>query len=358
MAIHLGLLCASAILAVLVCVAAQGGSSRFPAIMVFGDSTLDPGNNNNINTPAKANFPPYGRDFPGRIPTGRFTNGKLSSDYLASALGIKDLVPAYLDRSLSSNDLLTGVSFASAGSGYDNMTAESGNVIALWKQVQYFREYISRITSIVGAERASSIVSNSLYYLAAGNADWGVSYFFNIGNAQNNRAMNYTIPQYTDLLINSGLGTITDLYNAGARKFIVAGLSILGCSPSERTFLAVAGRPCNARINDASAYFNRHWAPALSNLESSLPGSTIVYSDIYDIVVDAVAYPFRYGFIDPTRGCCGTGLVEVGRDCARAAAISCPDASRFLWWDSVHPTSAMYEIIANLVMQRDVPRLP
>ena len=85
------------------------------------------------------------------------------------------------------------------------------------------------------------------------------------------------------------------MYNARARKFIVAGMSILGCSPSKRTFLVVAGRPCNVRINDASTYFNRNWAPALSNLESSLLGSTIVYSDIYDIVVDAVAYPFRYG---------------------------------------------------------------
>ncbi|KAH9298711.1 hypothetical protein KI387_030393, partial [Taxus chinensis] len=327
MATTLGLAITAAIFAVYVFLRAE--AQRFPAILVFGDSTLDPGNNNNINTPAKANFPPYGRDFPGGIPTGRFSNGKLTSDYLASALGLKETVPPYLDPTLSSDDLLTGVSFASAGSGYDNMTSESGNVIALWRQIQYFKEWKSRVASAVGPQRASAIVSESLYYLAAGNADFGVSYFFNIGNIQNNRAMNFTVPQYIDFLVKSGTGYITDLYNGGARKFIIAGLSILGCSPSERTFLAVAGRPCNVRINQASDAFNRKWSPALANLQRSLPGSTIVYSDIYDIVVDAVTFPLNYGFLSTTTGCCGTGLVEVGRDCARAARLSCPDASRF-----------------------------
>ena len=46
------------------------------------DSTLDAGNNNNINALAKCNFLPYDRDFPGGIPTGRFSNGKLTSDFL------------------------------------------------------------------------------------------------------------------------------------------------------------------------------------------------------------------------------------------------------------------------------------
>jgi hypothetical protein len=49
---------------------------------VFGDSTVDPGNNNYINTLFKSNFPPYGKDFPNNAPTGRFCNGKLSTDFI------------------------------------------------------------------------------------------------------------------------------------------------------------------------------------------------------------------------------------------------------------------------------------
>lgn len=93
-----------------------------PAIIVFGDSIVDPGNNNNLETLIKCNFPPYGRDFMGGKPTGRFSNGKVPTDLIAEELGIKEFLPAYLDPNLQPNDLLTGVSFASGASGYDPLT--------------------------------------------------------------------------------------------------------------------------------------------------------------------------------------------------------------------------------------------
>lgn len=53
-----------------------------PALIIFGDSIMDVGNNNYIKTIVKCNFPPYGRDFKQRIPTGRFSNGRVPSDML------------------------------------------------------------------------------------------------------------------------------------------------------------------------------------------------------------------------------------------------------------------------------------
>lgn len=58
--------------------------ASFPAIFVFGDSTVDPGNNNYIGTPFKSDFPPYGIDFANHIPTGRFTNGRLVTDFIGN----------------------------------------------------------------------------------------------------------------------------------------------------------------------------------------------------------------------------------------------------------------------------------
>ena len=58
------------------------GTTQFPALIVLGDSTLDAGNNNNIDTLMKCNFPTYGRDFPSGIPTRRFSNGKITSYFL------------------------------------------------------------------------------------------------------------------------------------------------------------------------------------------------------------------------------------------------------------------------------------
>lgn len=47
----------------------------------------------------------------------------------ASKLGVKELLPAYLDPNLESQDLLTGVSFASGGAGYDPITSETAVIL-------------------------------------------------------------------------------------------------------------------------------------------------------------------------------------------------------------------------------------
>lgn len=67
---------------VLVSAVVVHGDPLVPALIIFGDSVVDVGNNNNLATTAiKANFPPYGRDFVTHKPTGRFCNGKLATDF-------------------------------------------------------------------------------------------------------------------------------------------------------------------------------------------------------------------------------------------------------------------------------------
>lgn len=43
---------------------------------------MDNGNNNDLDTQAKVNYPPYGVDFADG-PTGRFTNGMNQADFLS-----------------------------------------------------------------------------------------------------------------------------------------------------------------------------------------------------------------------------------------------------------------------------------
>ncbi|KAM6550101.1 hypothetical protein CsatB_021777 [Cannabis sativa] len=99
-----------------------------PAVFVFGDSVVDVGNNNNLPTLIKSNFPPYGRDFTDHKSTGRFSNGKLAIDYLIDALFFESYPQAYLSTHGSSNELLIGANFASAASGYDDSTANLYNL--------------------------------------------------------------------------------------------------------------------------------------------------------------------------------------------------------------------------------------
>lgn len=97
---------------------------KVPAVIVFGDSSVDSGNNNQISTILKSNFEPYGRDFDGGRPTGRFCNGRIPPDFISEAFGLKPLVPAYLDPMYSISDFVDGVNFASAGTGYDTATSD------------------------------------------------------------------------------------------------------------------------------------------------------------------------------------------------------------------------------------------
>lgn len=59
-------------------------SPKVPALFVIGDSTVDCGNNNFLGTFARADRPPYGRDFDTHLPTGRFCNGRIPVDYLGT----------------------------------------------------------------------------------------------------------------------------------------------------------------------------------------------------------------------------------------------------------------------------------
>ena len=76
--------------AVCVCDRAEGiklpGNETVPALIIFGDSIVDTGSSNDLGTPARCNFPLYGRDFEGGRPTGRFSNGRVPSDFLGMSI--------------------------------------------------------------------------------------------------------------------------------------------------------------------------------------------------------------------------------------------------------------------------------
>lgn len=73
---------AAVLLLLAVAAATVRGQALVPGVMIFGDSVVDAGNNNRLATLVRADFPPYGRDFPAtHAPTGRFCNGKLAMDY-------------------------------------------------------------------------------------------------------------------------------------------------------------------------------------------------------------------------------------------------------------------------------------
>jgi phospholipase/lecithinase/hemolysin len=167
--------------------------SDIPAVFAFGDSTLDPGNNNGLATLVRADHAPYGCGFPGGTATGRFSDGKLITDYIVESLGIKDLLPAYRASGLTVAEASTGVSFASGGSGIDDLTAQTAMVFTFGSQISDFRDLLGKI----GMPRAAEIAGRSLYVVSAGTNDVAMNYFILPVRADSFP----TIDQYSDYLI-------------------------------------------------------------------------------------------------------------------------------------------------------------
>lgn len=168
----------------------------FPAILIFGDSTVDTGNNNYITTAVKSNHYPYGKDFPGRVPTGRFSNGKLAVDFLASMLEIKQTVPPFLRPDLTDYELRTGVSFASAGTGFDVLTAAITRVVSMSQQLIYFKGYSERLKKIVGEKEARRIINGAFVSVSAGSNDF-IFNFYDIPT----RRIEFNVDKYQDFIL-------------------------------------------------------------------------------------------------------------------------------------------------------------
>ncbi|KAL3845342.1 hypothetical protein ACJIZ3_002745 [Penstemon smallii] len=268
---------------------------KFPAVFAFGDSLADTGNNNPLKTPIKSNFPPYGKDLNGGLPTGRFSNGKIIPDLIGTeGLGVKELIPAYNDPNLNSFDMKTGVSFASGGSGYDPLTPRITLAIPLSTQLELFKDYIQELKGIVGEEEAQQTLNHSIYLLISGNND--VANYFNVGV----RRIQYDIFSYADLLVTRASSIINEMYRLGARKIAVFSVIPVGCLPAERTVLGGFTRKCAEKINQGVKIINAKLYSETNSLTQKLPQSRVVFIDIYKPLLDAMENPQRYGNLSYT----------------------------------------------------------
>ncbi|GFP95234.1 GDSL esterase/lipase exl3 [Phtheirospermum japonicum] len=288
-------------------------NSTIPAVIVFGDSVVDTGNNNYIETIVKVNYPPYGQDFMGGKPTGRFSDGKVPSDLIAEELGIKGLLPAYFDPTLKDEDLLT--------------------VLSLSEQLEMFKEYIRKLEKIVGYEKTSTILSQSLIILVTGSNDITNTYF---GTPL--RKSQYDVSSYADFLVAYASSFVQDLYKLGARRIGVFGLPPLGCLPSQRTLKGGAERECVDLYNQAAEMFNYKLSAEMDSINTRYPAARIIYIDIYKLPLDVIHNPQKYG------------TIEVAFLCK----YTCPDAYEYVFWDSFHLTEKAYRLLVHEILKHSI----
>ncbi|KAL2475279.1 GDSL esterase/lipase [Abeliophyllum distichum] len=295
-------------------------NNSISAILVFGDSTVDSGNNNYIKTLFKANFPPYGIDFANHIPTGRFTDGRLVPDFLAEYTRVKQYIPPYLDPTLTVDDLA---------------------VIPMQKQLEYFQDYKAKLENSIGEEKTKSLISNAAFLVSAGSNDFVINYF-----GTTFRRQTYTLSNYEQLLLQNIREFIQALIDEGARLIGLVGLPPLGCLPVVITLSSgspFSPRQCNESLSQIAIDFNKKLQKELRPMQTD-QGPKIVYFDIYQPLIDILQKPSQFGFDETNIGCCGSGLIEATFAC-NAGSNVCPDPSKYVFFDSIHPTEATYNYV-------------
>ncbi|KAL0306324.1 UNVERIFIED_CONTAM: GDSL esterase/lipase [Sesamum radiatum] len=320
--------------------------AKVSSIIVFGDSTVDSGNNNYIPTVLKSNFKPYGRDFDGGRATGRFSNGRVPTDFISEAFGLKTAVPAYLDPAYTIKDFATGVCFASAGTGYDNFTSKVLSVIPLWKELEYYKEYQSRLRDYLGNDKGNEVLGEALYIISIGTNDFLENYYL-----LPSRSSEYSIEEYQKFLAGIARNFITNIYKLGARKISLTGLPPMGCLPLERTTNLASGGGCIDEYNKVAMDFNQQLQALVETLNKELSGLRLVFANPYATLYDIIQNPHSFGFEHSAIACCGTGRFEMSYLCGEDSGLSCSDANQYVFWDSFHPTEKTNGILANYAVK-------
>ncbi|CAI9105513.1 OLC1v1004444C1 [Oldenlandia corymbosa var. corymbosa] len=321
------------------------GQPLVPALILFGDSSTDVGNNNYLETLIKANFLPYGRDFINHEPTGRFCNGKLATDFTAENLGFTAYPKPYLSKEAKTpSNMLLGANFASAGSGYYDPTAKLYNTLPLSKQLELYKDYQQRLVALVGKVNASATINGSIHFISDGSSDFVQNYYVNPLLYKK-----YTTDQFSDILIQIFANFVQELYKLGARKIGVTTLPPIGCLPASITLFSEDTNKCVDKMNQAAVAFNKKLNATSQSLQAKLSNLTVVVLDIYQPLLDLVNKPIENGFFEARKACCGSGLLETSFLCNSKSPGTCANASEYVFWDGFHPTEA-----ANLVLSNDL----
>ncbi|XP_038680366.1 GDSL esterase/lipase At5g03610-like isoform X2 [Tripterygium wilfordii] len=278
-------------------------------LFVFGDSYADTGNwRKSGGGPWKE---PYGITYPGE-PAGRFSNGRVLSDYIASFLGIQSPLPFQLrDMGKPQN----GMNFAYGGTGvFDTLASDQPNMTT---QIKFFQQLLEE-NVFTKQDLNSSIALVSL----AGN-DYGLS--------------KSVIEQLT-----LNLKTIHDL---GVPKIAVTSVEPMGCLP--QVTASSSYQNCSEGLNSVSQSHNKLLQQAVDSLNKEMGKPIIQILDLYNAFWTTL-------FNTPNQ----TGSMEVGSSLLKPCCVGvsseyscgnvdqnggkkyevCKNPESSFFWDIIHPS--------------------
>ncbi len=278
-----GLILASTVLPVKVLAA------TFSQLVVYGDSLSDLGRASALTGGAA---PPYSA-----LTNGRFSNGPLWVEYLATSLGI---FPTPINPPSAINATNFAVGGATTGTG-NTVVAPLGGI----------QDQVS-IGSISDPNALYIIWGGANDYLGGGITNPGVP----VGNLS---------------------AQISTLISRGATNILVPNLPDLGALPVTRNL-----GQTSSNLTALTQAHNGGLATSLNLLGQANPGVKLTLLDVNSLFNQAVTSPSSFGFTDVTTQC-----ITINSLCTT------PDS--FLFWDDIHPTTAGHQLIGNLAFNAIVP---
>ncbi|KAJ8770897.1 hypothetical protein K2173_021812 [Erythroxylum novogranatense] len=312
------------------------GNPQVPCYFIFGASYYDNGNNNALLTTAKANFLPYGIDFP-QGATGRFSNGRNTPDFIAELLGFNSYIQPFL-AGKDDQDILTGVNYASGSSGIRFETGmHLGARYSMDEQLWHHLLTVSRIAEILTDRNSSAedYLNKCLYSVAMGDNDY-INNYFNPQFYPTSKL--YTPDQYGSILIEEYDLQLRTLYKLGARKVAVIGIGPLGCAPVVVEIAVATGASCADMVNNGLQIFNTKLVQLVNELNRDLPDAKFIYVNAFQIYSSLFT-----GFKVTNASCCE---VITGTAACVPLTKPCPDRDDHFWWDGLHPSESINRMFA------------
>ncbi|XP_004237239.1 GDSL lipase [Solanum lycopersicum] len=322
-------------------------------VFVFGDSMFDPGNNNYITNPSayKANFEPYGISY-FKHPTGRFSDGRLLPDFIAEFANLP-MIPSFY-QALHNHSINHGVNFASAGAGCLDETYRE-KVIPLNTQLGNFKIIRKKLLAQLGEKGSKAMLSNAVYLFSIGNNDYLRLYDIPDIPSDSSCLAYTTEHEYMNMVMDSLVTVMMEIYKLGGRKFGIQDLLPLGCLPRFRGLALLKKGPhsdCLDELNSVVRKHNLALSRKFKQLKKELRGFEYSFFSIFDALKELYENPSTYGFKEARAACCGFGPYRGFGSCGMAEAYElCENVKEHVIFDSYHPTEKAFHHFAQLWWQ-------
>ncbi len=280
----------------------QIATSCFAQIHVFGDSLSETGN---FSILTGGSWPPAPLYY-----YGRFSNGPIWVEYIADAL----------DEAIPQPFLLGGTNYAVNGARAAGPSPYYTPDLA--------GQVANYLVSNYPAANGDQADANEIFVIWAGAND---IFFGALGDEAD------FIPNAVEGIA----GAIRTLHDAGARTFIVPNLPLLGQTPFFNTNATVS-----SELDWASEAFNSQLSKELRSLRKEFRHVKIADVDIAHLFKSMTRKPKRF---ELTNVVDSATLFEPFSGIGYALAPDV-DPEKYLFWDSVHPTTHGHRIIADYVL--------